>query len=408
MNSLRTASTRRLLAAIAGLLVAVAAGTAIAVAATGAGPVPRSKPLARAVHDALAAAPVSGISARVTLTNHLIDSGDIQGVDPLLTGGSGRLWWSAAHGLRVEVQSENGDAQLVINASGAWAYDPASNTVYKASLPARDGDSARERSSRQAIPTVAEIQSALSRLMGRVSVSGASPSDVAGRPAYTVRVAPQAAGGLIGGASLSWDAVHGTPLRFALYARGSGDPVLELSATDISYGAVPASVFAITPPRDAHVVSLALPALAGHRGSERGTGTSTRSGDRRAPVTGLGAVARRVPFALDAPASLAGLSRSSVTLVGRGADAGALIGYGQGLGGVYVLERRGSGHSASGPGAGADGRGLALPSVTLKGASAQELPTALGTVLSFSRAGVRYTVAGSVSRTVAERAARGL
>ena len=37
---------------------------------------------------------MSGISARISFTNNLIDSTDIQGSDPILTGASGRLWLS--------------------------------------------------------------------------------------------------------------------------------------------------------------------------------------------------------------------------------------------------------------------------------------------------------------------------
>ena len=42
------------------------------------------------------------------------------------------------------------------------------------------------------------------------------------------------------------------------------------------------------------------------------------------------------------------------------------------------------------------------------GVSAQELPTALGTVVRFERDGVAYTVVGSVPPAKAEAAARGL
>jgi len=55
MKFLRTVSTGRLLAMIAGLVIAIAAGTAIAVAAAGPGPVPPAEPLATAVHGALTA-----------------------------------------------------------------------------------------------------------------------------------------------------------------------------------------------------------------------------------------------------------------------------------------------------------------------------------------------------------------
>ena len=71
-----------------------------------------------------------------------------------------------------------------------------------------------------------------------MNVSGATPTDVAGQPAYTVRVSPKETGSLIGGAELSWDAVHGVPLRAAIYSSTSSSPVIELAATEISYGPV--------------------------------------------------------------------------------------------------------------------------------------------------------------------------
>lgn len=410
MRFLRTAPTRRLLAAIAGVLAAILAGTAIAIAAVGSGPVPKPKPLAQAVHAALSAPAVSGVSARITFTNHLIDSGDIQGIDPLLMGGSGRLWISPGHGLRIELQSANGDAQIVVNQTSFWAYDPLSDTVYEGRLPAEKsaGAGAGAPTRHDGIPTVAQIESVIQRLAGHVTMSGAIPGDVAGRPVYTVRFVPRTNGGLLGGAALSWDAQRGVPLRFALYARGDSSPVLELAATDISYGSVPASVFAMSPPSGAHVVRLDLPlGAAGSSGAgslAKQTGSKTRDHE----ITGVKAVSPRLSFALVAPAGLAGQARRSVSLLGRGSHAGALVAYGNGLGGIYVIERPAGQAKAPGASANADGPGLHLPSVSIGGVQAQELPTALGTVLTFTRSGVSYTVAGSVSRATIESAARSL
>ena len=161
MRFLRTASTGRLLAVIVGLVVAIAAGTAIAVAASGSGPVPKREPLATALHAAARAHPVKGISADITFTNNLIGASDFQGgpTDPLLQGATGRLWLSDTGRLRLELQSDNGDAQVVVNDSSFWISDPAQNVVYKGTLPA----SHRARQARQrpttAIPTIARIQS---------------------------------------------------------------------------------------------------------------------------------------------------------------------------------------------------------------------------------------------------------
>jgi outer membrane lipoprotein-sorting protein len=403
---LRTASPRRLAAVIGGLVAAIAAGTAIAVAASGPGPVPPHKPLARAVHQGLAAPQVNGISARIKFTNHLIDSSDLQGSDPILSGATGRLWLGD-HRLRLELQSDNGDAQIVVNNGSFWAYDPSSNTVYQGRLPAQKAD--HKRAAMDTIPSVATIQSDINRLARHVNVSGAIPSDVAGRPTYTVKVSPKHDGGLLGAAALAWDAVRGVPLRIAIYARGENAPVLELKATDISYGKVPASDFAVSPPSGAKVVKVETPAGQGAGAASHGAlaaGKAARARGRHHEVTGTRAVAAKLPFKLVARKKLDGLTRRSTTLLNWGGKPAALVTYGQNLGGVAVLEQVAqSGQQAQASG---DHRGLSLPTVSINGATGQELATALGTMVRFTRAGVTYTVIGSVPPAAAELAARAL
>ena len=232
------------------------------------------------------------------------------------------------------------------------------------------------------------------------------PSDVAGRPSYTVTVSPRANGGLFGGVALAFDAARGVPLRFALYAKGDNTPVLELKATNISYGHVASSVFSMTPPKGASVVNIDVPTSAGTPGKSSTKKPSAKD-KRHSTVSGVHAVASRLSFALAAPSSAAGLSRSSVTMLGQGAHAGALVAYGQGLGGVYVIERPSGTSKTSGAGS-AGQPGLSLPTVSINGASAQELSTPLGTILRFTRGRVSYTVFGSVTGATAERAARAL
>ncbi len=118
------------------------------------------------------------------------------------------------------------------------------------------------------------------------NLSDATPSNVAGRPAYTLRMEPKRHGGLLGGAALAWDAVTGAPLRAAIYAKGQSDPVLEIKATSVDFGAVPASTFAIAPPADAKVVDVQHADRPGPEGSDEGTGAGDRPRGR--------AVARRV------------------------------------------------------------------------------------------------------------------
>jgi outer membrane lipoprotein-sorting protein len=417
MKYLRTISTRRLLALLAGVVIAAGGGTAIAVAAAGSGPVPPREPLAVAIHQALSAKSVIGISARITFTNNLISSSDFQGgpTDPLLQGASGRLWLSMApgdHRLRIELQTDNGDGQVVVDNSRFWIYDPASNTAYEGTLPsgaAGAADHAHARSASDAIPSIAKIQTEINKLAQHVDLSGAIPSDVAGQATYTIRVSPKHDGGLLGDAQIAWDAARGIPLRFAVYATNSSTPVLELTATDVSFGPVPASDFAITPPSGAKIVRISTSKLNATTARIAGKGAHARRAlARHAQVTGVTAVARQLPFTLNAPSKLVGLPRRSVSLLDWGGKPAALVTYGQNLGGIVVLEQS-AGSSSPLPGSSSGGgHGLTLPTVSINGVTGQELDTALGTLVRFTRAGVAYTVIGSVPAAAADAAARGL
>jgi hypothetical protein len=396
MSYLRHISTRRLLALVVGCVLAVGGGAAaIALAAGGNGATPAPKPLAEAIHDALAAPQPTGVTARIDFTNHLVDAASLQGADPLLTGAKGRLWASGDK-LRLELQASDaaggaGDVQVLLAGDKHTVIDPGSNTVYRATLP----NDAKSHDAQQpdAVPSIARIQQALTHLAEGATVSDAQPDNVAGRPAYTVRISPRHDGGLLGGAAFAWDAAHGVPLRAAVFASGNANPVLELVATDISFGSVAATDLTVPEPSGAKVVDLSPPAAAG----------STDPKDRK-PVTGLAAVQAKVPFKIVAPDQLVGLKQHEVRLVDMGGAPGALVTYGQGLGGIAVVQTTVSKDKGATTAPG----GLSLPKISINGASGQELDTALGTVLRFDRGGVTYTILGSVPPAAAEAAARAL
>jgi outer membrane lipoprotein-sorting protein len=408
MRFLRTTSTARLVALCAGAVAVAAGGTAIAVAG-GSGPVPRAKPLAQAVHDAATAPETQGITADVKFTNHLVDSSGIQGSNPLLSGATGRLWVSPGKGLRLELQSPSGgDAQIVASPTGFQVYDGTSNTLYSGTFPADTKDPAGTQPKHQ-VPSIAKIQAEIARLGQHLSVSGANPSDVGGRPAYTVRVTPKQSGGLVGAAELAWDAAHGVPLRAALYARGNNNPVLELAVTNISFGAVKDSIFQLTPPADAKKVDV----TGGSKGAAPDAKGKDKSKGKHKPVTGAAAVAKKLPFQLSAPATLAGLPRTQVRLLQLKDSPAALVTYGTGPGTIAVLERAHKADAAAKkapapPGEHHGDGQVQLPTVKIGAATANVLDTPLGSIVSFSRGGVTYTVVGSVPAAVSETAARGL
>ncbi len=312
---------------------------------------------------------------------------------------SGRVWLSpASHQLRLEIQGENGDAQVLVNQRSFWVYDPTSNTAYEGTLPAQT-DSAKSKA-QEKVPTVAEIQGQLKQVMAHVGLSGAIPTDVAGHPTYTLKVSPpQHSGGLLGSAQLAWDALRGVPLRFALYASNQPKPVLELRATNISFGPVKSKVFSIAPPSGAKVVKVASTMQAEPKNSKP-----------HQRISGVSNVSKHLSFTLAAPANVHGLQRQSVSLLDWKGTPAALVTYGQNLGGVAVIEQKAQpgSHTQSSASQGDGRQGLTLPSVSINGASGTELDTAIGTVVQFTRGGVSYTVIGSVAPAVAEAAARAL
>jgi outer membrane lipoprotein-sorting protein len=386
VKRLRTASTRSLLALATAIVVLAIAGTAIAVAASNGGPTPPPKALPDALHDAVTAPEPAGITARVAFTNNLFPGGALTAgrTSALMSSGTGRLWLTNDGRGRLELQSEAGDAQIVWNDTKVTVYDASTNNAYVFTLPAKQDTAPKDETP----PTVADITDFLTNLSKDATVSGAQPDNVAGQPAYTVSVSPKHDGGLLGEAQLAWDAAQGVPLRVAVYAQGNAKPALELKATEISYGPVSDADVNVSPPAGAKVTDL--------------SGSAPDSSGKDAPaVTGLPAVQAAAGFTVVAPDTLVGLPRQDARLVGSGDSQHVIVTYGQGLGGIVVVE--------SAVPAGEKQQGQAgLPSVAINGATGQELPTELGTAVMWQSNGVDFVLAGSVPAAAAEAAARSL
>jgi hypothetical protein len=141
----------------------------------------------------------------------------------------------------------------------------------------------------------------------------------------------------------------------------------------------------VAPPAGARVVDLGSGLPAGHAPATPA-------------VTGIDAVRAAAGFPVVAPDALVGLPRRDVRLVGGKI---VLAFYGQGLGGLVLVERK-----AETAAAGAMGPLSSLPTVSLDGLTAHELATPLGTALEWESGGTAYVLAGSLPPGAAEAAAR--
>lgn len=394
LRTLMSSLLRRLplsrLVALCAATIAFGAGCAAIASAVDTGPTPKAESLAEAVHGALSAAPVEGVTAQIQYTNHLLEGASLAGSagsagelasSPLLQGASGRLWIAKDGRVRLELQANGGDTNVVLANHTVSIYGVSPNTVYRYALPQREGSAGGtsctapnessgtstqlcfERKSddtgtdHHEPPSVAKIEEAISHLDEHANLVGATPANIAGQPAYTARISPKESGSLLGAAELSWDAVHGIPLRAAIYSSHSTSPVIELAATEISYGPVESSVFEISAPPGAKIVE---PRHAtGEPGATKPSGTSGGEPHVRAIGHGITSV-----LALETPTS-----------GGEGKESGLSSG---------------------------------LQKVDINGSVGYELPTALGTLLSFERSGVSYVLVGALQPSAVEAAARGL
>ncbi|MEA2429197.1 MAG: hypothetical protein QOF37_2825, partial [Thermoleophilaceae bacterium] len=380
MPFLRRISTKQLALLCAAVIAVIGGGTALAIAAGSGGNPPASQPLANAVHDAATAPQQDGVTATFTYTNHLIDGVDIHGANPLLGGGDGRIWASKDGHFRLELKANGStDSQIVSDGKTFWIYDGSSNTVYRGTVPQHGAEKPDATKKAETPPTVAQIQQKINQLMQHLTLSDPPQAGTtAGQPSYTVSASPKQHSGLLGQVQLAWDAVHGAPLRAAIYAKGSSTPVIELTVNDISYGQPDSSAFNITPPAGAKSQN-----ISSNKPEKPGAAKRDAKAKKR-EVAGLAAVQKKVGFQLAAPASLGGRHRQGAKLLGHN---GAVVTYGQGLDGIAVIEQK-AGKGGASTDTGPLGRRAELPTVTVNGTSAQELSTPLGTVLRFQRGGV--------------------
>ena len=338
-RAIRRASAARLAAIIGVVLVVAIAATAALAAMNGSASPPPKQSLRSLVANAIASKPPEGVTADVRVSSRLMPGKG--------HSASGKLWWS--HGrLRLQVPTPHGNAVLVAGASGLQLYNPADKTVYRLAAPA---GAAVPSTTGGSMPSLFNGD-VLGTLSQQWRIGRPQPTVIAGRPAYTIRLAPRDRSGKLDALVVGVDATYTVPLRFDVYADGKAAPVLSLRVTHVSFGAVDGSAFAL--PRAARVQTLKLPSrlprIAEH---------AAHSGVRL-------------------PSRVAGLRRS----VGR--DGFAV--YGHGLGSVLVVTHRGD-------------DGIAHHHL---------VETPLGTLLSFRRGGVDYVVAGSVPVAVARAVAAGL
>jgi hypothetical protein len=177
------------------------------------------------------------------------------------------IWYADPAHMRVSQPVQLGESDLRRDGRQVWLWNSKNQTATHVVLPAVPAGSAGDSSagdgqgSPAPPPTPQNLARQILAAVGpTTTVSVQQNVTVAGQSAYQLAVAPKDSGSLIGRVTIAVDAHRYLPLRVQVFARGSSSPAFELGFTSLSFGEPAASNFAFTPPADAKVKTIQVPA----------------------------------------------------------------------------------------------------------------------------------------------------
>lgn len=158
-----------------------------------------------------------------------------------------RVWSDGTGDGRLAVPSDDGERTYVRDGATTWAYDSTDRTATR--FPSRghtpDADAAKDP---------AEVARTVVARLGATSVLRVDgTTEVAGRPAYTLVLAPKPGERtVLREVRAAVDAQTRTPLELTVLGAGT-DPVLRIGFDDVTFGPQDPALFTFTPPPGATV-----------------------------------------------------------------------------------------------------------------------------------------------------------
>ncbi|MCC6438632.1 MAG: hypothetical protein IT196_26660 [Acidimicrobiales bacterium] len=159
---------------------------------------------------------------------------------------------------RIALDGEQSETHWIHNGDDVWSWDSSTGEVAHLDVGGPGLDAAKaDDLARKAMPafspeTVADLLLARVGLSTEVRVQ--TPGYVAGRPVYELVLSPRDAASTIDDVVVAVDASTGMPLRLRVDGRDTGEPVLQIGFTSISYDSPNPSTFTFTPPPGATVI----------------------------------------------------------------------------------------------------------------------------------------------------------
>ena len=161
-----------------------------------------------------------------------------------------RLWYAGPNRVRLAVQGQLGESDVVRNGTDLWTWASSDKTATHRKLPTAKQDSGTKTAApgTAAMTPQQAADEALKAISPTTNVSTEGTANVAGRSAYELVLSPKTAATLVDSVHIAIDGSTHVPLRVQVFARGVSKPALEVGFTAFDPTTPAASVFAFNPP----------------------------------------------------------------------------------------------------------------------------------------------------------------
>jgi outer membrane lipoprotein-sorting protein len=170
-----------------------------------------------------------------------------------------RVWAAAPDRLRVAIVGQLAETEFVTNGHEAWVYSSQRNAATHILFPAHATTPQRQETE-PAITPQRLAERLLAAIEPSTAVSAGRDVEIAGRSAYQLVVQPRDPRSLVRSAVIAIDSKTGLVLRVTIYATGQSAPALQIGYTSLSLGTPARSRFSFTPPPQAKVNTVRVPA----------------------------------------------------------------------------------------------------------------------------------------------------
>lgn len=188
-----------------------------------------------------------------------------QAIDLLTGTHTARVYLDGPDKARLQVMDELGERDVVRNGNDVWVYTFADNTAVHFTRPEAPEDKGQheERVAPGEVATPADLaQKFLDAIDLSTEVTVGNDISVAGRPAYTLILAPETSGTLIESVSIAVDGATGLPLGVDITSNSQTESAFSVAFTELALEAPGSERF--QPPNGATIQEETLP---GHSGA---------------------------------------------------------------------------------------------------------------------------------------------